>query len=281
MRTQSVDTSPEFERIQIARIRAFSVAKKFTSIRSWTQSMAYANLETTPGSSPQDRAMEFVAREYGSHLAHLFAHAIETQHPWNLQAPDIQEATLPIIKIAEQIGIPILIMGSMASSIYGFPRSIQDVDFLANFNEDHIAFLCDHLKHTYAFDPDEITLALLQRESFSVLHRSRLIKIDVILPSTALEKEALERRQPHMLIEGSAPLFLPSPEDMTLLNLIDYQRQENAADDRWNDILGLLKVQAPTINVTSLCQRAAMLGIAALLSQALIDAGIHSETPVS
>ncbi|GCE03544.1 hypothetical protein [Dictyobacter aurantiacus] len=46
MRTQSVDTSPEFERIQIARIRAFSVVKKFTSIRSWTQSMAYANLLT-------------------------------------------------------------------------------------------------------------------------------------------------------------------------------------------------------------------------------------------
>ncbi|GER86522.1 hypothetical protein KDW_06840 [Dictyobacter vulcani] len=278
MRTQSIDTSPEFERIQIDRIRAFSAAKKFRSVCSWTQSITYANLETTHGSSLQDRMVAFVAREYGNHLAHIFANAIETQQTWNLQAPDIQEAVRPIIEIAEQLKVPTLMMGSVANSIYGLPRSVQDVDLLADFNGDHLAFLFEHLTHDYIFDPDTITLALLQHTPFSVLHLSRLIKIDIFLPSTVLDKAVLARRQPHVLIEGRAPFFLASPEDVTLLNLLNYQKQGNTADDQWNDILGLLKVQAPTIDVTYLSQQAAMLGIATPLSQALLDAGIHSNT---
>ncbi|GCE22208.1 hypothetical protein KDK_60080 [Dictyobacter kobayashii] len=213
--------------------------------------MIYANLETTHGSSLQNRMLAFVAREYGGHLAHLFANAIETQQTWNLQAPDVQEAARPIIKIAEQLKAPTLMMGSVASSIYGLPRSVQDVDLLVDFNGDHLAFLFEHLIHDHIFDPDTITLAPLQHTTFSALHRSRLIKIDVFLPSTVLDKAVLAHRQPHVLIEEKAPLFLASPEDMTLLNLLSHQKQGNTADDQWNGILGLLKVQAPTINVTA------------------------------
>ena len=69
MRTQSIDTSPEFERIQITRIRTFSAEKKFKSVRSWTQSITSANLHSASGSSDdmqeRDLAASFVAREYG------------------------------------------------------------------------------------------------------------------------------------------------------------------------------------------------------------------------
>src|SRR5262250_3348491 len=80
MRTQSSDTSPEFERVQIARIRTFSLAKKFKSVRSWTQSITSANLYAARGSTcnlqEYDRATQFVMREYGSHLATLFRNRI-------------------------------------------------------------------------------------------------------------------------------------------------------------------------------------------------------------
>ena len=54
MRTQSLDTSPAFERIQIAHIRTFSAARKFASTRSWTQSITSANLHCSPESSDKN-----------------------------------------------------------------------------------------------------------------------------------------------------------------------------------------------------------------------------------
>jgi hypothetical protein len=285
MKTQSIDTSPEFERIQIARIRMFSAAKKFQSVRSWTQSITSANLHSAYSASDtiQERhlATTFVAREYGDSLAHLFFTAIEKQPEWRLHPPDIQEALLPIIDVAEDLNIPTLLVGSVASSIYGFPRSVQDVDISVDFHQEHIAFLFEHLAHSYIFDPSSITQALQQHTSFSLLHVSRLVKIDVIPPSTIFERTLLKRGQAHMLIETRAPLLIVSAEDITLLNLIQYQAQGNNADDRWNDILGILKIQALTLNLTYLDQQAKTMGVDELLSQALIDAGIHGEEPSS
>jgi hypothetical protein len=285
MRTQSIDTSPEFERIQIARIRAFSAAKKFTSVRSWTQSITSANLHSADNSSDdileRDRAVAFVAREYGDHLAHLFFSAIEKQPKWRLQMPDIQEALLPILDSAEQLDVPALLIGSVAGSIYGFPRLAHDVDILADFHKEHLAFLFEHLAHTYVFDPHAITLSLQQHPSFSLLHVSRLIKIDVSLPSTVFERALLKRSQAQMLIEGRSPLLIASAEDMIVLNLIQYQAQGNNADDRWNDLLGILKVQALTVDLAYLDRQAKALGVEALLLQALLDAGIHDNEPSS
>ena len=285
MRTQSIDTSPEFERIQIARIRAFSAAKKFTSVRSWTQSITAANLHSACSSSDtlleRDQAIAFVAREYGDHLGHLFRNAIETQPRWRLQTPDIQEALLPILDVAEHLGVPALLIGSVAGSIYGFPRSVRDVDIVADFHSDHLAFLFEHLAHRYVFDPHAITLSQQPHTSLSLLHISRLIKIDVFLPSTAFERALLKRRQTQVLIEGKAPLSIASAEDITLLNLMHYQAQGNNADDRWNDILGILKVQALTLDLAYLDRQAKGMDIEGLFSQALIDAGIRDNEPSS
>ncbi len=283
MRTQSIDTSPEFERIQIARIRTFSAAKKFTSVRSWTQSITSANLHLASGSSDdrqeRDLAIAFVTREYGDHLAHLFCHAIAQQPQWKLHTPDIQEALLPILDIAEHLAVPALLIGSVAGSIYGFPRSVQDVDLLANFHGKHSPSLLDHLAHHYVFDTHAITFALQQHTSFSVLHISRLIKIDVFLPFTVFEKALLERSQAQSLIEGRAPLLIASAEDMLLLNLAQYQAQGNNADDRWNDILGILKVQALRLDFAYLDRQAKEMNIERLFSQALIDAGLRDTEP--
>ncbi len=279
MRTQSIDTSPEFERIQIARIRAFSAAKKFTSVRSWTQSITSANLSSADSSSDErlerDQAAAFVAREYGDRLAHLFFHAIEKQPEWRLQTPDLLEVLLPILDVAEHLNIPALLIGSVAGSIHGFPRSAQDVDILANFHREQLAFLLEQLAHSYVFDPHAITLSQQQPTSFSLLHVSRLIKVDVFLPSTRFERALLKRRQAQVFIEGRAPLLIASAEDMVLLNLIQYQAQGNNADDRWNDILGILKVQAPTLDLAYLDRQAKSVDVEGLLSQALVDAGIR------
>ncbi len=283
MRTQSLDTSPAFEQIQIAHTRTFSAAKKFASTRSWTQSITSANLRSSSDFSDTrqvyDQAVSFVTREYGEPLASLFLEALQHHLEWRLQASDIQEAMLPLLDVAERLDVPALLIGSVAGSIYGFPRSVHDVDIMVDFSSQHSTFLLEQLAHSYVFDPHAVISAVQQHTSFSMLHLSRLIKVDVLLPSTVFDNTLWERRQAQELIEGRAPLFVASAEDVTLLTLLQYHAQGTSADDRWNDILGILKVQAPTVDCVYLERQATALGIEELLSQALIDAGIRDDVP--
>ena len=283
MRTQSLDTSPAFEQIQIAHTRTFSAARKFASTRSWTHSITSANLHCSPEFSDKnwehEQAVSFISREYGEPLASLFLSALQ-QHPeWRLQASDIQEALLPLLDIAEQCDVLALLIGSVASSIYGFPRSVHDLDIVADFSTKHSEFLLEQLAHNYVFNPNVVSRALQQQTSFSMLHFSQLINVDVFLPSTVFDKMMVERRQAQELIERRVPLFVASAEDVILLTLHQYHAQGATADDRWNDILGILKVQAPTVDCVYLERQATAMGIEALLSQALIDAGIRDDVP--
>jgi hypothetical protein len=72
---------------------------------------------------------------------------------------------------------------------------------------------------------------------------------------------------------------MASAVDLTLMFLLWYRQNGKNADEQWNDILGLLKVQAPTLDLSYLCQQAKTLHIGDLCTQALIDAGIWEQEP--
>src|SRR3989442_15293631 len=99
MRTQSIDTTPEVERLQVARIRTFSPARKFASVRNWTHTLTSANLHAmrsgTPESNERAIAVRFVTREYGRELATDFQTAVEQRPEWTIREPDPPVPLIP------------------------------------------------------------------------------------------------------------------------------------------------------------------------------------------
>jgi len=73
MRTQSEDTSPDMERVQIELIRKATPAKRFAIMRAWSQLLMEANKQHIrkdyPGASEEEISLIFVARHYGQALA--------------------------------------------------------------------------------------------------------------------------------------------------------------------------------------------------------------------
>ena len=73
MRTQSMDTSPEAERVQIELIRKASPAKRFTIMEAWSQFLIEANKQgirkNRPYLSEEEVGLIFVANNYGRALA--------------------------------------------------------------------------------------------------------------------------------------------------------------------------------------------------------------------
>jgi len=280
MRTQSIDTTPEIERLQVARIRSFSPARKFASVRSWTHTLTSANVHAmhsgTPEPNEQDIAMRFVTREYGKALATDFQAAVEQRPEWCFQEHDLLVAMIPVIEAFECLGIRHYLSGSIACSIHGLPRGAQDIDFLADIQLEHVCPLIDHLQAAYTINAQALRDAIAQRNAFTLLHLSSLVKVDIMLPrGTAFDSLVSQRAQQLSLIEGYKPLWIASPEDVVLLGLEWYRDGEATADDQWNDILGVLKVQAPTLDLTYLRHVAQTLNISGLLEQAFIDAGIR------
>ena len=75
MRTQSEDTSPEMERVQIELIRKASPAKLFGLLRSMSQTMMQASRENIrrlhPDANKEELTLIFVELYYGKELANL------------------------------------------------------------------------------------------------------------------------------------------------------------------------------------------------------------------
>ena len=81
MRTQSEDTSPEMERVQIELIRKATPAKLFGLVRSMSQTMIEAFIRNIrklhPDASPEEITLIFVEMYYGNKAANLVRSQIE------------------------------------------------------------------------------------------------------------------------------------------------------------------------------------------------------------
>jgi hypothetical protein len=73
MRTQSSDTNPEIEQVQIALLRQAPLTKRFAMIEAWSQFIIEAAREGIrrehPAASEQEIALLLVARQYGQSVA--------------------------------------------------------------------------------------------------------------------------------------------------------------------------------------------------------------------
>ena len=192
-----------------------------------------------------------------------------------MNASQILAAIMPVIEALEELGVPYHIGGSVASSIYGILRATIDADLIADLRLEHVRPLVIRLQTDYYIDEDMIRDAIKRRSSFNVIHLETMLKVDVYIPkSRPFDQEELRRVQQEVLLEGTRPLNVASPEG-TILNKLEWYRMGGEVSDRqWNDILGVLKVQGTHLDTAYLQRWAANLKVTDLLERALVDAGL-------
>jgi hypothetical protein len=192
-----------------------------------------------------------------------------------MNASQILDAITPVIEAIEELGVPYHIGGSVASSIYGILRATIDADLIADLRLEHVRHLVIRLQTDYYIDEDMIRDAIKRRSSFNLIHLETMLKIDVYIPkSRPFDQEELRRVQQEVLLEGTRPFNVASPEG-TILNKLEWYRMGGEVSDRqWNDILGVLKVQGTHLDIAYLQRWAANLKVTDLLERALVDAGL-------
>jgi hypothetical protein len=187
---------------------------------------------------------------------------------------------LVVVKVAralESLKVPYLIGGSLASSTYGMPRATQDVDVVADLKQEHVVPLIDALGPEFYADVEPIREAIRTRSSFNLIHLSTMYKVDVFsVGSEPWAREEMARRRLEQIgPEGNEiSLYFCSPEDTILHKLAWYRAGGGVSDRQWGDILGVIKVQADTLDVGYMRRWAAESDLSHLLEQALQEAGM-------
>ena len=176
-----------------------------------------------------------------------------------------------IAEVLEHLGVRYVVGGSVASSVYGVPRATQDVDLVAELFGRHVSTFVRMLASEFYVDEEMIRDALARKASFNVIHLGTMFKADVFsFDGEPWSQSEMSRGRLETLPTAAGPVTVrfASPED-TLLHKLVWCRLGNEISDRqWGDVLGVLKIQGPRLDLPYLEKWAADLKVLDLLHRA-------------
>ena len=194
-----------------------------------------------------------------------------------MNSPNILTFALQVTKIFEQVGIPYYLGGSIASSLFGIPRTTLDIDIVVDIRQQQIPLLIKNIpEKEYYLDADVMMDAVKHGTSFNIIHRDTFYKVDVFIPQDDLfQKEVFARRiKRNLSNEIPESLFFPSPEDIVLLKLKWYKAGGNVSEKQWTDILGVLKAQRKQLDRAYMSKWSDYLGINDLLVKSMQESSL-------
>jgi hypothetical protein len=183
------------------------------------------------------------------------------------------EVTLKVTNTLEKLGIPYLIGGSLASTLYGMVRTTQDSDIITEMRLKHIQPFVSALESEFYIDEEMIAESIRRNSSFNIIHRNSMFKVDVFIPRPRpfLQSQLGHARRQTFNLESEMSANFASPEDTILSKLEWYRMGDEVSDRQWRDILGVLKTRAGELDVDYLRQWAKELKVSDLLERAITE----------
>lgn len=180
------------------------------------------------------------------------------------------EVALVVGAAMDGCGVRYVVGGSLASSLSGEPRTTLDVDLVVDLDDSHVECVIRALTGDFYTDVDAIRRAVRNRASVNVIHHATGTKVDLFVAGGGpLDWLQLERRQLVHPPGLTGALYVQTPEDILLQKLRWYRLGGQVSDRQWRDVLGLLLVQAGTLDAEYLRTQALKVGVSDLLSRAI------------
>lgn len=195
-----------------------------------------------------------------------------------MSAQDPYEIALLVARRLEALGVPYVIVGSIASTIHGEPRGTLDVDVAILLQPGRASELGAAFERDFFVDRKGLGEALRTGGPATMIHREQHVKVDLDpRPDSGIHAE--ERRRAHRvrLGEGAdSEVSVQSPEDTVLQKLVWYRKGGEVSDRQWRDVQGVLKARHRALELGYLRTWGAELGVADLLERAFREAGLDA-----
>jgi len=184
------------------------------------------------------------------------------------------DVALHVVRVLDDLGIPYVLGGSLASSLVGEPRATADVDLAIRLADADVAPLIRALEGEFYVSEDAARDAVHRRASFNLVHLESVQKVDLfVLGDDLLDRRQLEGRA--RIRVGEDPpqeLWVGSAEDQVLRKLQWYRTGGGVSDRQWGDVVGILAVQRGRLDLEALRSVAREVELSDLLERALAEA---------
>jgi hypothetical protein len=177
-------------------------------------------------------------------------------------------------QLFESINIDYYVSGGVASSIHGEPRSTRDLDLVIEFKPNQIDLLVKTLEASGYYCPAG-AVEDLQRgleNMLNITHAETIANADIYITDNS--PFAISQMQRRILVDldGIPAFWIASAEDTVLQKLRGGKGSKS--EKQWRDVLGIIKLQAETLDYGYLIEWAEILDLVVDLSEVLTQAGI-------
>jgi len=183
-----------------------------------------------------------------------------------------QDALVAVVRILDELRIPHMVTGSVASSFHGRPRSTHDADVVIDPNRAQLDGLVASLDEAgYYVDAARARDAFGRRLQFNAIEMQSAFKIDLIFrKDRPFSHEELGRRQSAELSPG-VTVALASAED-TILSKLEWAKKAGRSERQIHDAAGVVAVN-PGLDRAYVERWARELGVLDLWREIAGDAG--------
>jgi hypothetical protein len=179
--------------------------------------------------------------------------------------------TSRVTAVLEKLDVRYFVAGSLASTFHGMIRTTQDTDLVTEFGPENIEPFVIALDKDFYIDLEMIINAVTDHSSFTIIHRESFFKVDIFIPQLrSFEEEQFKRTKRQVLSqEPKIEAYVASAEDTLLAKLEWYRMGGEVSERQWRDVLGIIKIQAGSLDTDYLFQMAERLKVSDLLDRAL------------
>ena len=177
---------------------------------------------------------------------------------------------LPVTRALERLGIPYVVGGALAGSVYGVPRLTLEAEMLADMQLEQAPQLMEALSKGFEVEAGMMEAAIVQEGRFGLVEHETALRLDIyIRRSRPFDRMQLSRRRAAVIgTEADESIYVTSPEDTILAHLERYRLGGEVSDDVWQGAVGMLKSHAEVLDRSYLRQWARELKVGRLLERA-------------
>ena len=144
-------------------------------------------------------------------------------------------------------GIPYMLTGSLASSMYGIPRATNDIDIVISATREQVLAIVQLFQRVgLTIAPEAAVAALRSKTQFNVIDFPRGLKVDFIVRKDRhFNVTEFERRETHE-VDGMR-LTIATPEDVLLAKL-EWAKMSDS-ERQLIDAAGIVRVQGGSLDI--------------------------------
>jgi hypothetical protein len=157
------------------------------------------------------------------------------------------ELLLWVVRCFEELKIPYLITGAIASIAYGEPRFTNDIDIVADLNLSQAAALRSFFpEDEFYMESDTVRKAIESQHQFNIIHPSSGLKVDVIISKKDDFDRSRFKRIKRLNVSEKESANFAAPEDVIIKKLEYFKK--GGSERHLRDITSMLKISADMID---------------------------------